>query len=82
MRFNGLRGYRNLQKISVRFLLKKAVPPPPLDAAFRGAYNAPHDDLFRNHHSNYLPGALSDTSRRDNGVWTFAPPLPPEAFRL
>ena len=34
--------------------------------AAAGAYNAGHDDTpFRDHYSNYVPGALIQTSRRD-----------------
>ena len=36
-----------------------------LDAAGRAAYNPPHDAPVRDHHSNYMPGALRLTSRRD-----------------
>ena len=37
----------------------------PLDAARHRPYKA-HDDMeFGDHYSNYMPGALKQTSRRD-----------------
>jgi len=41
---------------------------PALDGAAHAAYNADHGADIRDHHSNYVPGALTYSSRRDNGV--------------
>jgi hypothetical protein len=38
---------------------------PPLDACRVRAYKAGHDDRPCDHHSNYMPGALTKTSRRE-----------------
>jgi len=47
----------------------------PLDAAPAASYNPAHDTVPGDHHSNYRPGALTQTSGRDKGVWETAPPL-------
>lgn len=40
--------------------------PRPLDACWVRAYKAGHDDMRSDRHSNYMPGALTLTSRRDH----------------
>jgi len=59
-----IRRGRNLEKISERFLFKKA-RHPPLDACRVRAYKAGHDETHSDHYSNYMPGALTLSSRRD-----------------
>jgi transposase len=55
---------RNPERISDRFLFKKA-GAVALDACRARAYKAGHDDMRSDRHSNYMPGALTKTSRRD-----------------
>jgi len=68
---------RQPERISKRFLFKKAVPAP-LDASRVRAYKAGHDDMRSDRHSNYMPGALTKTSRRDKVLEPSRRPTAPD----
>lgn len=59
-----VRGQRKLEKVLGRFLFKKA-GHRPLDAWQVRAYKAGHDETQSDHYSNYMPGALRQSSCRD-----------------
>jgi len=68
---------RNPERISGRFLFNKAAPAA-LDACRARAYKAGHDDMRSDRHSNYMPGALTRTSRRDKALELSRRPRTPD----